>query len=118
MTGKRYLAAAAAGRALAGALSLAGSTPQANGADTRAPRLPDSVTSRPPRHTLRSFRAMRGSVDRGREDTLVRRRGTPRVLTWVTREGYVSAVCKSDQPVRIPPNPDLAFSGRLAMRRW
>lgn len=78
--------------------------------------LGNSVTIESPHHELLVFSAMQGPVDRVREETILRRAGQRDALEWVVREGYVYEVRRSDRPVRIPPNPALGFTGRLAMR--
>ncbi|MGH2441608.1 MAG: PucR family transcriptional regulator [Chloroflexota bacterium] len=78
--------------------------------------LGNSVTIETPHHDLLVFSAMEGPVDRAREETILRRRGKADALAWVVGEGYVNRIRKSDRPVRIPPNTDLDFNGRLTMR--
>lgn len=78
--------------------------------------LGNSVTIESASHDLLVFSAMEGPVDRVREETILRRKGRTDALAWVVREGYVNQVRTSDRPVRIPPNPELEFTGRLAMR--
>jgi sugar diacid utilization regulator len=95
---------------------MAGSDPLQALAETVGHLVGNSVTIESPRHDLLAFSAMRGAVDRVREETILLRRGAARALAWAIREGHVSAICKADHPVRVPPNPALDFSGRLAMR--
>jgi DNA-binding PucR family transcriptional regulator len=85
-------------------------------AETLGHLLGNSVTIETPGHELLAFSAMQGPVDRVREETILRRRGQPEALAWAIREGHVSAIRKSGRPVRVPPNPEIGFSGRLAMR--
>jgi len=85
-------------------------------ADTLGRLIGNSVTIESPRHKLLAFSATHGPVDRVREETILRRQGTPRALAWVAREGHLAEVLKADSPVRLPGNPELDFSGRVAMR--
>jgi len=85
-------------------------------ADTLGRLIGNSVTIESPRHRLLAFSATHGPVDRVREETILRRQGTPRALAWVAREGHLAEILKADSPVRLPGNPELDFSGRVAMR--
>jgi len=85
-------------------------------ADTLGRLIGNSVTIESPRHKLLAFSATHGPVDRVREETILRRQGIPRALAWVAREGYLAEVLKAGSPVRLPGNPALGFSGRVAMR--
>jgi len=85
-------------------------------ADTLGRLIGNSVTIESPQHRLLAFSATHGPVDRVREETILRRQGTPRALAWVAREGHLAAVLKANSPVRLPGNPQLGFSGRVAMR--
>lgn len=76
----------------------------------------NSVTIETPQHELLAFSPMVGPVDRAREETILRRQAHPEALQWVARQGYVERVHRSTAPVRIPPNAEIGFSGRLAMR--
>jgi DNA-binding PucR family transcriptional regulator len=84
--------------------------------DTLGRLLGNSVTIESSHHELLVFSAMQGPVDRVREETILRRSGEAEALQWVVREGYVNQIRKSDRPVRVPANPALNFTGRLAMR--
>lgn len=115
------LAANAVSRAL-------GSHPDATGAafgaaeslqdlvDTLGKLLGNSVTLETPNHELLAFSATTVPVDRAREQTILRRAAQIEAITWVVRAGYVNRIRRSDRPVHIPPNPDLGFDGRVAMR--
>jgi len=85
-------------------------------ADTLGRLIGNSVTIESPRHKLLAFSATHGPVDRVHEETILRRQGTPRALAWVAREGHLAEILKADSPVRLPGNPELDFSGRVAMR--
>jgi len=85
-------------------------------ADTLGRLIGNSVTIESPQHKLLAFSATHGPVDRVREETILRRQGTPRALAWVAREGHLAEVLKAGSPVRLPGNPALGFSGRVAMR--
>src|SRR5579884_806139 len=76
----------------------------------------NSVTIESPNHELLAFSTISGPVDRPREETILRRAARSEALKWVVRAGYVNQVRRSDRPVRVPPNPALDFSGRVAMR--
>ncbi len=85
-------------------------------ADTLGRLIGNSVTIESPQHKLLAFSATHGPVDRVREETILRRQGIPRAIAWVAREGHLAAVLKAGSPVRLPGNPALGFSGRVAMR--
>ncbi len=85
-------------------------------ADTLGRLIGNSVTIESPRHKLLAFSATHGPVDRVREETILRRQGIPRALAWVAREGHLAEILKAGSPVRLPGNPALGFSGRVAMR--
>jgi sugar diacid utilization regulator len=76
----------------------------------------NSVTIETPRHELMAFTAAQTDVDRIREDTILRRRGNPRVLAWIEREGYMTRLRAADWPIHVPPNSEFDFAGRVAMR--
>ncbi len=85
-------------------------------AETLGRLVGNSVTIESARHKLLAFSATHGPVDRVREETILRREGSPRTLAWVTREGYIAELFKADHPIRIPANPALGYGGRVAMR--
>ena len=85
-------------------------------AETLGRLVGNSVTIESPQHRLLAFSATHGPVDRVREETILRRQGSPRTLAWVTREGYIAALFKADRPIKIPANPALGYDGRVAMR--
>lgn len=86
-------------------------------AETLDRQVGNSVTIESPRHELLAFSSMRFPVDRVREETILRRRGSPiKILSWLTREGYLAPLWKSDHPVRLPANEAMDFSGRVALR--
>ncbi len=85
-------------------------------AETLGRLVGNSVTIESPQHKLLAFSATHGPVDRVREETILRRQGSPRTLAWVTRAGYIAELFKADRPIRIPANPELGYDGRVAMR--
>src|SRR5579883_405132 len=85
-------------------------------AETLGRLIGNSVTIESPQHQLLAFSATHGPIDRVREETILRRRGSERVLAWVTREGHIAEILKAEGPVHIPGNPALNYSGRVAMR--
>ncbi|MGH2347381.1 MAG: PucR family transcriptional regulator [Chloroflexota bacterium] len=77
----------------------------------------NSITIETPQHDLLAFSATNFPVDRVREETILRRHGSAiNVLSWLAREGYMTAVLQSDQPVRVPAKPEMEFSGRVVAR--
>jgi len=85
-------------------------------AETLGRLIGNSVTIESPRHKLLAFSATYGPVDRVREETILRRRGSERVLAWVAREGHVADILKAERPISVPGNAELGYSGRVAMR--
>jgi sugar diacid utilization regulator len=84
--------------------------------DTLGRLVGNSVTIETPQHILLAFSTTSTDVDRVREETILRRRGNQRVLAWIEHEGYMAQLRKATRPLRIPANPKLSFSGRVAMR--
>ena len=85
-------------------------------ADTLARLVGDSVTIETPQDQLLVFSALKQQVDRVREETILYRHGNRQIRRWLDREGYTARLFESDEPLRIPPNEDLNFPGRLALR--
>ncbi|HVC82367.1 MAG TPA: helix-turn-helix domain-containing protein [Chloroflexota bacterium] len=86
-------------------------------AETLGHQVGNSITIETPQHDLLAFSATNFPVDRVREETILRRHGSAvNVLSWLARDGYLAAVVKSDQPVRVPAKPEMEFSGRVVAR--
>jgi len=85
-------------------------------ADTLGRLIGNSVTIESPQHWLLAFSATHGPVDRVREETILRRQGSERVLAWVAREGHLAEILRVERPISIPGNPEFGYNGRVAMR--
>jgi sugar diacid utilization regulator len=86
-------------------------------AETLGRQVGNSITIETPQHDLLAFSATNFPVDRVREETILHRHGSAvNVLSWLAREGYLAAVLKSDQPLRVPAKPEMEFSGRVVAR--
>jgi sugar diacid utilization regulator len=85
-------------------------------ADTLGQLLGNSVTIETTRHVLLAATPANTDVDRIREETILRRHGHPHANAWITQEGYMAALLRSDHAIKIPANAALGFSGRVAIR--
>jgi sugar diacid utilization regulator len=84
--------------------------------DTLAVLVGNSVTIETPNHELLASSPTGSDVDRNREETILHRRGTGKIMGHPDFEGHMARVRSSDWPIHIPPYPELGFAGRVVMR--
>jgi hypothetical protein len=84
--------------------------------DTLAILVGNSVTIETPNHELLASSPTGSDVDRNREETILQRHGTGKIMDHPDFERYMAQVRGSDWPIHIPPYPELGFAGRVVMR--
>lgn len=85
-------------------------------AETLGRLVGNSITIETPNHDLLASSATGSDVDRNREETILHRHGSGKVMGSPEFDAFMAGVRASDRPLHLRPYPEYDFAGRVAMR--